>query len=139
MLSYGVDVEKKELEGTIKMRDSMKDRGVTGGRARTKGTFQVVIPDNGHLNRVDTAWANKANPAAHAAQVHRDKQDLKMLAKKKQSRELSNNLWQAKAAAKKPNALNLQEQSQSNKDGSALKKSARSSKSTKSVNFSTKQ
>ena len=61
-------------------------------RLRTKGRFQVEIPTNGLQNRMDTKWAQKANPEAHIAQLYRDQMDQKMLEKKKQSRELSSQI-----------------------------------------------
>ena len=48
-------------------------------RVKTKGRFQVEIPTNGCLNKLDTNWAMKANPYAYEAQQQRDLQDLKML------------------------------------------------------------
>ena len=41
-------------------------------RLKTKGRFQVEIPTNGYLNRTDAAWAQKANPLAHAAHIYRE-------------------------------------------------------------------
>ena len=46
--------------------------GSSANKIRTKGRFHIGIPTNGQLNRTDTAWAQKANPTAHAAQIHRD-------------------------------------------------------------------
>ena len=57
-------------------------------KVKTKGRFQIGIPTNGMLNVTDTAWAHKANPVAHAAAVRRESLDIKMLEKKKTSREL---------------------------------------------------
>ena len=62
-------------------------------RVKTKGRFQIEIPTNGLLNRTDTSWAQKANPLSAAAQQHREQLDIKMLQKKKESRELSSMLW----------------------------------------------
>ena len=45
------------------------------------------------MNRIDTAWAKKANPVAFKAQEQRDLMDIKMLEKKKAGRELAANLW----------------------------------------------
>ena len=65
-------------------------------KVKTKGRFAVEIPTNGTLNRVDTAWAKRANPVAFKAQEARDLVDLKMLEKKKKGRELAAKLWLAK-------------------------------------------
>jgi len=75
-------------------------------------------------------WAQKANPEAHAAQIYRDQQDIKMLQKKKKSRELSNNLWQNAMKTKKNKVRDSQAST-----GSSPQKSARSNKS---VGFSSR-
>ena len=67
----------------------MKDTVQIMEKMKTKGRFQVEIPTNGYMNRKDMTWAQKANPDAHAARVYREQLDIKMLQKKKQSRELS--------------------------------------------------
>ena len=46
-------------------------------------------------------WAQKANPTAHAAHVYREQLDIKMLQKKKKSRELSSMLWMQKSGSRK--------------------------------------
>ena len=66
-------------------------------KIKTKGRFQVEIATNGYQNRRDMAWAQKANPEAHAALLHREALDIKMLQKKKQSREMSSMLWMKNA------------------------------------------
>ena len=78
-------------------------------KLKTKGRFQVEIPTNGLLNRTDMLWAQKANPGAHAAHVHREQLDIKMLQKKKKSREMSSNLWMQKGATRKQSSKALKQ------------------------------
>ena len=87
----------------------------------------MEIPTNGLLNRTDMLWAQRANPAAHAAQVYRDQQDIKMLQKKKKSRELSSNLWAQKSGKKNSGVRTAQ----TSKNG--MTKSLENQKSTKSM------
>ena len=109
VLSHGVTIQRNERQATTMnveklMAGSGNGSGAGGGssctnKIRTKGRFHIGIPTNGQLNKTDTAWAQKANPTAHAAQLHRDQLDIKMLQKKKKSRELSNMLVSLKCGS----------------------------------------
>ena len=90
VLKHGVTIEKNEQVATNLMKEAMAK---VNTKLKTKGRFQVGIPTNGLLNRNDMLWAQKANPSAHAAHVYREQLDIKMLQKKKKSRELSSMLW----------------------------------------------
>ena len=94
-MSHGVTIQRNELNATNAMREASEKVKI---RVKTKGRFHVEIPTNGLLNRTDMLWAQRANPAAHDAQIYRDLQDIKMLQKKKKSRELSSNLWAKKGS-----------------------------------------
>ena len=89
-------IQKNEVQQSSLMKDTVKILQ----KLKTKGRFQVEIPTNGYMNRTDMTWAQKANPDAHAAQVYREQLDIKMLQKKKKSRELSNMLVNIKVSKK---------------------------------------
>ena len=100
VMAHGVTIQRNERQATVMMKENA-EYGSASKKIRTKGRFQIGIPTNGLLNRTDMAWAHKANPVAHAAQMHREQLDIKMLQKKKKSRELSNMLVQFKGGNKK--------------------------------------
>ena len=87
---HGVKIQNNERLATNLMKEAASK---VNTKLNTKGRFQVEIPTNGYLNRTDALWAQKANPAAHQAHKHREQLDIKMLQKKKESRELSSALW----------------------------------------------
>ena len=76
-------------------------------KLKTRGRFQVEIPTNGYMNRVDMKWAQKANPEAHAAHIYREQLDIKMLQKKRSSKKasLSTNYWPETNASVKPKSI----------------------------------
>ena len=104
VMAHGVTIQRNERQATVMMKENAEHG--SSKKIRTKGRFQIGIPTNGLLNRADMAWAQKANPVAHAAQMHREQLDIKMLQKKKKSRELSNMLIQFKGSQKGQPAAN---------------------------------
>ena len=94
-MHHGVTLMQNERLATSRIQDNAQKISM---KLRTKGRFHVEIATNGLLNRNDNAWAQLANPEAHAAHIHREQLDIKILQKKKQSRELSASLWTKKHA-----------------------------------------
>jgi hypothetical protein len=66
---HGVKIQNNERLATNLMKEAASKINT---KLNTKGRFQVEIPTNGYLNRTDALWAQKANPAAHAAHKHRE-------------------------------------------------------------------
>ena len=139
IMQHGVTIQKNEKAATKLMRNGQWLHKISS-KVKTKGRFQIEISTNGQLNRLDSSWAQKANPAAHAAHVYREAIDIKMLQKKKQSRELSSML-NKKGAKILSGPKNEEKQQMLPKRGSvtsevSLKLNQKSESNIKSVAFS---
>lgn len=110
VMGHAVTLQRNE-EQAIDVLEEIQQKVST--KVKTKGRFQVEIPTNGYLSRVDNEWARKANPDAHAALMHREQQDIKMLQKKKKSRELSSTLWKVQKGSTQNMLSNVRTSNQS--------------------------
>lgn len=58
-MHHGITIQKNEKASMSLIREAQNKINT---KVKTKGRFQIEIPTNGQLNKVDTTWAQKANP-----------------------------------------------------------------------------